>query len=107
MARGNGRLHMRLDGLSEKSGRRQELPKLTGHTFYWIWGRNGGRRVVWGPFNTQQEATQKALTKLSSDFEVIPLRTRDQATASRIMRARYLNETEDFDETFRNFQHTL
>lgn len=104
MQRRNGRLHMRRGGDLDK---RPTLPKLSGTTYYWIWGRDCGRRVVWGPFESHHEATDKALMKLSSDFEIVPLRTRDQATASRILRSRVLDETGDFDETFKNFKHQL
>jgi len=97
------RLHLRPakkkdDGIS---------PRALGHqqVYWWIWGVEHGRRIVWGPYESDSEAYAKGYSKLSGKFEVVPLRTRDTAEASRILRARLFEETGDIDETFKYFRH--
>lgn len=84
--------------------RMQETMHLNTTVYYWIWGLEGGRRVLCGPKTTEDEAYQWGFANLSGDFEVIPLKTRDEATASRILRARLLEET-NTDTAFKRFKH--
>lgn len=89
---------------------KQEMEKssqLDTGTYYWIWGIEEGRRVLCGPEMTEEAAYQWGFKNLTSDFEVVPLSTRDEATASRIMRARLLEETGSPSLTFKRFKHKV
>lgn len=76
--------------------------------YYWVWGydSNAGRWVVWGAFPTWDEADREGSTKLSGNYEVVPLDTRDEAKASRILRSKFLQKTGDTKQAFRRFKHT-
>lgn len=74
-------------------------------TYYWIWADDGGRKIVWGPYPTNEEAQRRAYGKLHCYFEVVPLHTRDEGTASRMLRARMLDSTGDISESFKRFKH--
>lgn len=75
--------------------------------YYWIVGWHKNHRVILGSFVTEQEAYQEGYSKFQSDFKVIPLKTRDEAKASREIRAMVLDETRDVDETFKRFRHQI
>lgn len=81
------------------------LPQRDNKQYYWVWGQGDGRNVVWGPFNTYEEAERKGSSKLSGYFEVIPLRTRQEQEASRIIRSKQLEKTGDAGKSFERFKH--
>ncbi len=77
--------------------------------YWWIWGDTGTRRIVWGAYNSRDEAYRIAISKLNvGNFECVELPTRDEAAASRMLRARLLNEStpETIDSAFARFKHT-
>jgi hypothetical protein len=86
-------------------------PRLDTGIYYWVWAMEpmGGKqkRVLLGPFMSEDEAYTRAYSKLSGNFEVVSLATRDVTLASRILRARVLDETGDSMETFKRFRHKL
>jgi hypothetical protein len=75
-------------------------------TYYWIWAEGDNRQILWGPYKSFDDAERKGYSKLGGNFEVVPLKTRDEAEASRIMRDRMLNDTGDIGESFQRFKHT-
>lgn len=75
--------------------------------YYWIWGWADNRRILWGPYMSEKEAYTAGYERLQTDFEVIPLRTRDETSASRQMRARLLEEQASVSDTFRPFGHKV
>lgn len=81
--------------------------RLQTGTFWWVWGVEDGRRILFGSFSSEGEAYQVGYAKLSGNFEVVPLKTIDVSAASRILRARVLNETEDVTKTFKRFKHKV
>ena len=76
-------------------------------TYFWIWAETeNGRRIVWGAYQSYNEAQRVGASKLNCPFEVIELNTRDEGTASRILRARLLNESNgNIEESFKRFSH--
>lgn len=78
---------------------------LDSRTYYWIWAEENGRRILWGPYTTNEEAQRRGYSKLHCYFEVVALRTKDESTASRLMRARMLNDTGNIGESFQRFGH--
>jgi hypothetical protein len=75
--------------------------------YFWIWAEGTGRRIVWGAYNTRQEAERIAASKLNCPYEVVELNTRDEGQASRILRARMLGDTGDIDGSFQRFSHKM
>ena len=73
--------------------------------YYWIWAEDGNRRIVWGAYSTREEAQRIGASKLNCPFEVVELPTKDEASASRMLRARLLNETGDTENSFSRFSH--
>lgn len=76
-------------------------------TYYWVWGMENGRRVLWGPAYSYEEANRVGYSKLTGTFEVVPLRTKNEATASRMLKARVLNETSSADEALKRLRHKI
>jgi len=75
--------------------------------YYWIWALSGeGRRIIWGPYQTREAASQKIYSKLGGSGEIIELRTRDEGEASRLLRSRLLDSTASVEDSFKRFKHT-
>jgi len=75
--------------------------------YWWVYGWHKNRRIILGPYSSEEEAYEDGYAKISSDVKAVPLRTRDEQKASREIRARVLDETRDIDETFRRFRHKV
>ncbi len=75
-------------------------------TYYWIWAEEGGRRILWGAYSSYEEAQRRAYGKLHCYFEIVPLKTRDEGTASRILRSRLLESSGNISESFQRIKHT-
>ena len=105
----NKREHDGLGGIEEEERdiSNPKLLHLDKKTYYYVWGWQGNRRVLWGAFDTEDMAYEEGYSKLDSDFTVVPLPTRDLQRASRELRARVLSETGNVDETFRHFKHKI
>lgn len=82
-----------------------QAPRVDFGVYWWVYGNQNGRRVLFGPFTTEDEAEREGYAKLTSNYETVCLKTRDEQQASRILRARVLGETQNLDETFRRFKH--
>lgn len=105
MMNGNGKQEDITEGFRKQMKEDAQPLRLDTGTYWWIWAIEEGRRIVWGPFQTQEEGTQKAYATLQGDFSVIPLKTRNEVEASRQLRAKVLVETQDVSSTFRRFEH--
>ena len=70
-------------------------------TYYWIYGNDNGKPFLYPGGETFEEAQRKGVQQVSCYFEVKALPTRDIATASRMLRAEYLEDTNDISETLR------
>lgn len=79
--------------------------QMDSKTYYWIWAEEGGRRILWGAYNSHEEAERRAYSKLHCYFEIIALNTRDEGTASKILRARLLDSSGNISESFQRFKH--
>lgn len=75
--------------------------------YWWVWGWDGNRRALFGPFASEKEGYDRGYEKLQTDFEVLALRTRNEVEASRQLRYRVLDETENVNEAFRRFRHKI
>lgn len=88
---------------SQLSGRAVSEPK---REWYWIlFSKDGVHKALWGAYPTYEEADRKAVSKLNVLYEIIKLPTRDETTASRLVRSDVLNNTGNMETTFRRFSH--
>ena len=95
-----------LEGIEEEGDiSNPKLQYLDKKIYFWIWGWQQTKRVLWGPFESENLAYEEGFAKLDADFSVVPLPTRDVARASRELRARVLDETADVNSAFRRFRH--
>jgi len=76
-----------------------------GATYYYVWGLHNGKRVCLGPYASEDEAWQIMYAKdINGDVE--PLKTRDQATATRVLKAKSLNdESVTLDAALQRVRH--
>ncbi len=86
---------------------RQANEKPEVKTYYWILGVSDetGRRIIYGYKPSYQEAQLKASSIHNATTEIVALKTRDENSASRQLRALVLDETNDIDESFKKFKH--
>lgn len=63
--------------------------------YYWIVANMGGRLVLIGPKDTADEANSFAYQKIDVPFQVVPLHTRNRATATSRVKAMRLDATGD------------
>lgn len=68
---------------------------LNTREFWWIYANFQGRRIVLGPFQSEQEGNLEAYRDLDCEFEVIPLPTMDKNRASSLLKARRVHTTGD------------
>lgn len=54
--------------------------------YWYIKADYGGKMIVMGAYNSENEANQAGYEKLDGDFDVIPLRTRDLGRATRMLK---------------------
>lgn len=73
--------------------------------YYWLLGRKAERRVIMGPYVSYEAADVDGYSNFGSEYEVIPLKTRDRAAAREEIRKKVLDETHDVEETFKRFRH--
>lgn len=64
-----------------------------GREFFWIVADFRGRLVILGPLADPMEAQNFAYQKLDCPFEIVPLKTRDRAKASAMIKAKKLANT--------------
>ena len=75
---------------------------------YWIYCTWEGKDVlIYGSPNSETEAMQKGYEKLPCPFEVIRLATSDIATASRMLKGRKLDDTQDLGKSLERLRHTF
>lgn len=73
--------------------------------YYWVWGTlSNGKHFIWGAYSNFEEADQKGMGSHCA-YEVITLKTRNPAEASRLLRAKMLNETGNAEMSFNRFSH--
>lgn len=64
-----------------------------GVMYYWIVSRFGDRLIILGPKQSEQEAMEFAYQMLDTPWEIVPLATRDRATAAAQLKAKRLEST--------------
>lgn len=75
--------------------------------YYWISATKEGRKILLGPYKTEDEATEKGMEKLDISFDVIPLPTSDESRATRMLKAKILEDTSDIDVSLKRVSHKM
>ena len=83
----------------------QYTPSAEVGKWYWIWGLENGRRILWGPYNSSDEAYRIGYERLTHDFDVEALPTRDEAKASRIMKSKLLHNGTTPSDALKRLSH--
>lgn len=92
----------------EERVEQMRTPSLEKGTFYWIRAVDErGRTVVHGPHSSEQEAYSFGYEKLDGNFSVIPIKTRDLASATRRIKAMKLDETGDLTASIQRARHKI
>ena len=73
-------------------------------TYYYVTAWVEGRKVVLGPFSTEDDANQEGYLKVDGDYEVTPLPTRDLGRAVRMLR---MQNGEDINQSFQRTRHVI
>ena len=78
-------------------------------TYYWILAvePTTGRPVVLGPYDTEAAANDMAFSKLGAAFEVVPLQTRDVRSATKILKHRRFEQSEQLAEVLKRARHKV
>ncbi len=72
--------------------------------FYWVFGYSEeGKRALLGPYPTEEKAAEVA--DLLTDAEIYPLETRNQQKATKIVKAKLIQEGVNVDEAFQRQSH--
>lgn len=67
-----------------------------------------GKPVVFSPpYNSEAEASEWGFQKLGSNFEVVELRTRDRAQATRAIKRIIFDRTSSLDMALQRARHEL
>lgn len=75
--------------------------------YYWIVSTFQGRRIILGPEVDEARANEIGFEKLEGSFEVVPLPTRDQNTATRMLKHRFLVDTGDIGGALKRARHKV
>jgi len=76
-----------------------------GRKYFWIIGLHEGKTILLGPYGSEDAATTVGIEKLEGDFSVIPLPTRNEARATRIIKARKLKEGRSLGSALEKISH--
>ncbi|MBA7498681.1 hypothetical protein ES704_01418 [subsurface metagenome] len=91
--------------LSEEFEDRLEAPQLRGNTYWWVTTIHGGRTIVLGPFSSEEEANEVGYQRLDGNYNVHSLPTRDESTATRMLKGKKLKEDSTLGESLKRFRH--
>lgn len=72
---------------------------------YWVLGEKNGKRLIMGYYTSETEAENDGQRKFGEGYQVYPMHTIDRAEASRIIRKKVLDETNDIEDAFKKFGH--
>ena len=77
--------------------------------YYWILAVEPitGRPVVLGPYSTESEANDVGFNKCGGTFEVLPLKTRDVGLATKILKHRRFEQSEQLAEVLKRAKHKV
>lgn len=84
---------------------RLSQPKGKGGLWHWVTTVYQGRRVILGPYDTEEKANAVGFEKLENNYEVVELPTRDRARATQQIRHRYFEKGDGLDTVLKRMMH--
>jgi len=94
--------------LIERAKNRRPVRPHIGRDFFYIVTKQNGRAVLLGPYNDAREAEEIAVDKLTTDYEVVSMGTRDRAEATRQLRHKMLQGNGgNLEESLKRMKHTI
>lgn len=75
--------------------------------YYWITAHYDGKDILIYGGESYQEAERKGFQELPCTFEVVMLPTSDIGRASRMIKGRKLEMTQDLSGSMKNLRHTI
>lgn len=90
--------------LEERDSLAEERGNQTRRGWWWMLGIHQGRRILLGPFATEEEANSVGYSKIQGNFDVYRLPTRDESSATRMLKGKLVQDV-DLDEAMKKFRH--
>ena len=77
--------------------------------YYIVCKAENGRTILLGAYNSELEANSIAMSKLGGgyNYEIVPLKTRDRAKATQILRHNNLYQSGDLSSSLRRMKHAI
>jgi hypothetical protein len=76
--------------------------------YQWVKYQCGNSYGILGPFNSEEEANEKAISDLHGyQYEIVPLDTRNKAAASGKLKAVILHDTRDLGQAIQRIKHKV
>lgn len=87
--------------------RRPVMPHI-GRDYWYIVTKQDGKMVLLGSYGTEQEAEEIAMQKITTDYEIIALATKDRAKATQMLRHKMLKGNGgNIEDSLRRMKHTI
>ena len=87
--------------------RRPTRPHIGG-SYWYIVTKSSGKMVLVGPFDDAREAEDIAVGKLTTDYEIVAMTTRDRAEATRRLRYNLVRGNGgNLEDSLRRMKHTI
>lgn len=94
--------------LIDRAKNRRPVRPHIGQDWWYIATKKDGRMVLLGPYNDQSEAENIAVEKLTTDYEVVAMSTRDRGKATQMLRHKLLEGNGgNLDDALRRMKHTI
>jgi len=94
--------------LVDRAKNRRPVRPHIGQDYSYIVTKQNGRMVLLGPYNDAREAEEIAMAKITTDYEVVSMPTRDRANATRILRHKMLKGNGgNLEDSLRRMKHTI
>ena len=105
------RKHRRIVPAQELIGRaknRKPVRPHIGGNYWYIVTKENGQWVVAGPYSDAREAEEIAVAKITTDYEIVAMNTRDRNEATRRVRHKVLlRNGGSLSESLQRMKHTI
>jgi len=76
--------------------------------YWWITTvSSGGKFVIMGPYSSEESASEYGFSHFGPNFEVEQLSTKDQSKATRVLKKKRFDRTNDLDLSLQRAGHKL
>ena len=94
--------------LVDRAKNRKPVRPHIGRDYWYIVTKQDGRQVLLGSYNDAREAEEIAMEKINTDYEIIPLPTKNRAAATQMLRHKILRGNGgNLEDSLRRMKHTI